>query len=255
MLRIFIADDEPPARDRLRALLSDLEADIPNQVVGEATNGLEALERLPGSGADIVLLDIRMPGMDGIEVARNLARQPNAPAVVFVTSFEAHALVAFELHALDYLLKPVRAARLADAIRRAVTAGPTPEAALDTAAGHARAFLPVVERNRIVLVRVAEVLYFKAEQKYVVLRTAEREHLIEEPLIALEREFAESFVRIHRNCLVARNAVRGFERSGVGDEDPRWSVVLAGVAERLLVSRRQWPAVRAVLAEPGCGAE
>ena len=254
-LRIFIADDEPPARERLRELLADLEAEIPNQVVGEAANGLEALERLPGSGADIILLDVRMPGMDGIELARNLARQAKAPAVVFVTSFEAHALVAFELNALDYLLKPVRATRLADALRRAIAAGPTPESALDAAGGGAREFLPVIERNRIVLVRAADVLYFKAEQKYVVLRTAEREHLIEEPLIALEREFAENFVRIHRNCLIARHAVRGFERSGDGEEEPRWSVVLAGVTERLPVSRRQWPAVRAVLAETGSGAE
>lgn len=255
MLRIFIADDERPARERMRELLADLQAEIPSEVVGEAANGFEVLERLPDADADVILLDIRMPGMDGIELARKLSRQAGAPAIVFVTSFESHAIAAFELHALDYLLKPVRASRLAEALRRASGAVLVEDAAKDAPAGRAREFLPVTERNRIALVRVDEVLYFKAEQKYVVLRTVEREHLIEEPLIALEREFAEGFVRIHRNCLVSRNAVRGFERAGDGDEEPRWSVVLAGIPDRLPVSRRQWAIVRAAIADAGYGAE
>ncbi|MGA8006486.1 MAG: response regulator, partial [Burkholderiales bacterium] len=116
-LAVFIADDEAPARSRLRELLEDIAQEIPTRVVGEARNGLEALERLPASGAQVLLLDIQMPGMGGIEVARHLVRLPQPPAVVFVTAHDRHAVEAFELNALDYLLKPVRAERLAAALR------------------------------------------------------------------------------------------------------------------------------------------
>jgi two-component system response regulator AlgR len=244
---VFIADDEQPARERLRELLSDLAGELPTRVVGEARNGPEAIEKLPGCGARVLLLDIQMPGMGGIEVARHLAQLPESPAVVFVTAHDRHAVEAFELNALDYLLKPVRAPRLAAALRKASGAVPPGRERLAQAQGAAREYLSIAERNRICLVPLAEVLYFKAELKYVTLRTREREHLIEEPLVALEREFAERFVRVHRNCLVARAAIRGFERAGGGEEEPHWNVVLDGVPERLPVSRRQWPAVKDLL--------
>ncbi|HUJ86080.1 MAG TPA: LytTR family DNA-binding domain-containing protein [Burkholderiales bacterium] len=246
---VFIADDEEPARARLRELLGDIAQEIPTRVVGEARNGLEAVERLPGSGAQVLLLDIQMPGMGGIELARHLARLPQPPAVVFVTAHDRHAVEAFELNALDYLLKPVRAERLAAALRKAMTAGPTAAAPLARAAGQAREYLSAAERNRILLVPLRDVLYFKAELKYVTLRTREREHLIEESLVALEREFADRFVRIHRNCLVAKAAIRGFERAADEDDEPRWLVVLDGLDERLPISRRQWPALRELVAE------
>jgi two-component system response regulator AlgR len=246
-LKVFIADDEAPARERLRELLGDIAAELPTEVAGEAKNGLEAVESVPRSGAQVLLLDIEMPGMNGLEVARHLASLERAPTVVFVTAHDRHAVEAFELNALDYLLKPVRAQRLAAALKKAAAGAPTGREQLakaaEGAAQGARAYLSVVERNRIVLVPVREIVFLRAEQKYVTLRTREREHLIEEALVALEKEFADRFVRIHRNCLVAREAIRGFERTGEGDETS-WSVILEGVAERLPVSRRQWPALR-----------
>jgi two-component system response regulator AlgR len=249
MIRVFLADDESPARERLKELLQDIAAEVPTAVAGEARNGVEALERLPASGAQVLLLDIRMPGMDGLELARHLGGLENAPAVIFVTAHDKHALEAFELNALDYLLKPVRAARLAAALKKAATAGPPRRDSLARAAGAPREYLSVAERHRIVLVPVRDIVFLRAEQKYVTVRTREREHLIEESLIALEREFSGPFVRIHRNCLVARTAVRGFERTGGGEEEAHWQVVLDGVPERLPVSRRQWPAVRELIAD------
>jgi len=246
-LRVFIADDEAPARERLRELLADIAGELPTEVAGEAQNGLEAVERLPSSGAQVLLLDIQMPGMGGLEVARHLAGLHAGPAVVFVTAHDRHAVEAFELNALDYLMKPVRAERLAAALRKAAAAGPPPKQQLAHAARQAREYLSVVERNRIVLVPVREIVFLRAELKYVTLRTRGAEHLIEEPLVALEAEFTERFVRVHRNCLVARAAVRGFERAAGGEEEPHWNVVLGGIAERLPVSRRQWAAVRALV--------
>jgi two-component system response regulator AlgR len=168
---------------------------------------------------------------------------------VFVTAHDRHAVEAFELNALDYLLKPVRAERLAAALRKAVSTGATAAAPLARAAGQAREYLSAAERNRIQLVPLRDVIYFKAELKYVTLRTREQEHLIEESLVALEREFSDRFVRIHRNCLVAKAAIRGFERAADEEDEPRWLVVLDGIEERLPVSRRQWPTVRDQVAE------
>jgi len=250
MLRVFIADDETPARERLKELLADIAAELPTEVVGEAASGLDAVAQLPASRAQVLLLDIEMPGMRGLEVARHLAGLELAPGVVFVTAHDRHAVEAFELNALDYLLKPVRAARLAAALKKASADGPPERERLAKAAGQAREYLSVTERNRIHLVPVRDIVYLRAELKYVTLRTRAGEHLIEESLVALEREFAERLVRVHRNCLVARSAVRGFERSAEGGEEPRWNVVLDGVPERLPVSRRQWAEVR-VLAKEG----
>jgi len=177
----------------------------------------------------------------------------SAPAVIFITAHDRHAVEAFELNALDYLMKPVRAERLVAALRKALAASPAGPARVERlarAASGAREFFSVAERNRIVLVPVGEVLFLKAELKYVTLRTRAGDHLIEEPLVSIEREFAGRFVRVHRNCLVARAAIRGFERvAGAGDEEPHWSVVLEGTTERLPVSRRMWPAVKGVLPE------
>ena len=241
MLKVFIVDDEAPARERLKELLGDIAPEVPTSVVGEARHGVEAIERVPASGAELVLLDIKMPGMGGLEAARHLAALEHAPRIVFVTAHDRHAVEAFELNALDYLLKPVRAERLAAALRKA--AAPAPEQ-LAQAAEAPREYLSVTERNRIVLVPVRDILFLRAEQKYVTLRTRVREYLIEEPLVALEREFAERFVRIHRNCLVARAAIRSFERAPGEEDEAHWLVVLDGIDERLPVSRRQWPMLR-----------
>lgn len=246
-LRVFIADDEAPARERLKELLADIAPEVPTTLVGEARHGLEALERVPSSAAEVLLLDIEMPGMAGLELARHLAALDGAPRTIFVTAHDRHAVEAFELNALDYLLKPVRASRLAAALKKAVAGTNAGAEQLARAADRAREYLSIVERNRIALVPVRDIVFLRAEQKYVTLRTREREYLVEESLIALEREFAERFVRIHRNCLVARASVRGFER-GPGEE-PAWLVLLDGVDERLPVSRRQWPALRELMAD------
>jgi two-component system response regulator AlgR len=253
-LRLFLADDEPPARSRVLELLEDLRDECPTEVVGEAGNGLEVLDRLPETGAEVLLLDINMPGLSGLEVARHLSRLENAPGIVFVTAHDAHAVEAFELNALDYLLKPVRAARLAAALRKARHTGAPAVASLERAQAGPRTHFSIVERNRIHLVPVSGVLYLKAELKYVTLRTRDREHLIEESLVSLEREFAPRFIRIHRNCLVARGAIGGFERAaGADDDDARWEVLLEGVPDRLPVSRRQWSEVRDILKEKAGG--
>jgi two-component system response regulator AlgR len=253
-LRVFLADDEAPARARLKELLADIRGTLGTAIAGEAGNGLEVIEKLPASGAQVLLLDIQMPGMGGIELARHLAGLENAPAIVFVTAHDRHAVEAFELNAIDYLMKPVRAERLAAALKKAAASGPATRERLEKAGQQANAgareFFSVTERNRIALIPVVDVVYLKAELKYVTLKTKAGEHLIEEPLVAIEREFAERFIRVHRNCLVARAAIRGFERTAEpGDDDPHWSVVLEGVAERLPVSRRQWAAVKSVLPE------
>jgi two-component system response regulator AlgR len=247
-LRLFIADDEPPARERMKILLDDIRAECATEVVGEAGSGAEVLDRLPGSGADVLVLDIHMPGLTGLEVARHLAPLEAGPAIIFVTAHDAHAVEAFELNALDYLLKPVRASRLAAALAKARQAGPPEREAVMRAHGGPRVHFSIVERNRIRLVPLADVVYFKAELKYVTLRTAEDTHLMEDSLVSLEKEYAESFLRIHRNCLVARKAIIGFERAVTAtEEESHWEVLLEGVPERLPVSRRQWAEVRELL--------
>ena len=251
VLRIFIADDEAPARARLKELLQDIAGEVPSEVVGEARHGLEAIELVPKSAAQVLLLDIEMPGMRGLEVARHLAGLESGPAVVFVTAHDRHAVEAFELSALDYLLKPVRAQRLAAALKKAAAAPPPDGEQLARAHGDAREYLSVTERHRIVLVPVRDIIFLRAEQKYVTLRTKLRSHLIEESLIALEREFEKRFVRIHRNCLIAREAIRGFERAAPSNDEPHWMVVLDGIEERLPVSRRQWPMLRELVQDRG----
>jgi len=247
-LRIFIADDETPARERMKELLGDIAPELATAVVGEARDGLSTLDAVPGSGAQVLLLDIQMPGMGGLEVARHLMALEQPPTIIFVTAHDRHAVEAFELNALDYLLKPVRAERLAAALKKAAGGAAPNREQLARAAASAREYLSIAERNRIVLVPVRDIVFLRAEQKYVTLRTREREHLLEEALVSLEKEFAERFVRIHRNCLVARAAIRGFERSLDGEE-ASWLVELDGIEERLPVSRRQWPIVRELVNE------
>ena len=240
-LRVVIVDDEAPARSRLKELLADCAGELPLAFAGEAASGPAAIELLAANPADVALLDVRMPEMDGIEVAQHLQKLERPPAVVFATAYDAYAIRAFEVHAVDYLLKPIRLARLKEALARALVA-PRPEV-LSAIARAARTHLSVQERGKIHLIPVKDVIYLKAELKYVTVRTAAREYLIEEALTKLEEEFGERFVRAHRNCLVARAAVRGFERA-MQDGEAHWEVLLNGVEERIAVSRRQQHIVR-----------
>ncbi|MNR90934.1 Transcriptional regulatory protein YehT [compost metagenome] len=260
MPRILIVDDEAPARARLTTLLSDIAAECPHELVGEAAQAQQALDSIAALAPDIVLLDVQMPGMTGIELAAHLAQSEQAaPAVIFVTAYDEYALKAFEVHALDYLLKPVRAARLADAIRRVHglqrAAHKTQLTEVATSLHSTRKNFSVQERGRLLLVPVADVLYLKAEAKYVTLRTREREYLLEGSLSALEQEFAAQFIRVHRNALVARQAIIGVERGAQlvdadGDTDKAqesWQVILQYIDDRLPISRRQWAGVKALV--------
>ncbi|MCL4744102.1 MAG: response regulator [Burkholderiaceae bacterium] len=258
-ISILIVDDEPIARSRLREQLADIAPEFPHRIVGEAANAPEALSRIEASSPQIVLLDVQMPGMTGIELARHISARAAAtespkpmPLVIFVTAFEEFAVEAFEVRAIDYLLKPVRAQRLLEALRRAATRLPSDQIqAIDQlarATNTRRRHLSVHERGRVILVPLEQVVYLKAELKYITVRTREREFLIEESLTSLEDEFSDRFVRIHRNALVARPSIAGFERVTPDAEedagDPYWQVVLRDVNERLPVSRRQWSTVK-----------
>lgn len=238
-LRVFIVDDEPPARSRLRELLHDCSEQLPLEIVGEAGNGQEALDKLMETPADVVLLDIRMPLMDGIELAQHLNKLFKPPVIIFTTAYDAYAVKAFELRAIDYLLKPIRLKRLFEALTRAREAVPVRTEVLRDLLPEPRKFLSIHERGKIHLVPVEQVLFMRAELKYITVRTAEHEYLFEESLTALEREFAARFVRIHRNCLIAKEAIEGFERGGEEGESSGWMVKLKGLDETLAISRRQ----------------
>ena len=254
-LRVMIVDDEAPARRRLRELLDDCASVMPLAVVGEAANGREAMEILHAVTADLVLSDIHMPEMDGIELARHLLKLPQPPVVVFTTAYHEHAVQAFDVNAIDYLMKPVRMQRLLAALQKVPRLKPISATRLDQLQSTARRFLSVTERSRVVLVPVEDIVYLKSELKYITIRTAQREYLLEESLTKLEEEFGSRFVRVHRNCLVARDFIRGFERR-VGDEgDAHWEVLLQDVPESLPVSRRQQSIVREIGRETKRGGE
>ena len=243
-IKVFIVDDEALARARLRSLLEDCRASLPNVVVGEAGCSQDALCLLALHEADVVLLDYDMPGRDGLDCARELACSPKPPAVVFVTAHDQHALAAFDVGAVDYLLKPVRLARLEASLRR-VLRSPQPVAAGQIAAvDSSRRHLTVNDRGRVLRVSVEDVLYLRAELKYVTLRTREREYVLTETLSQLEQDYSPAFVRIHRNCLVGRQHLMGFQLRREDGED-RWFALLCDWPERLPVSRRQTHVVKA----------
>lgn len=243
-LKIAITDDEAPARNRIRSLLEDIAEMIPIELVGEAENGVRLLELLAKRPADVVLLDIRMPEMDGLETARHLQKLDEPPHVVFTTAYDDYAISAFELHAIDYLVKPIRLRRLHDALARARSITRISLDVLKGVATGARTHLSVHERGKVQLVPVSEILYLRAELKYVTIRTAERELLLEESLSRLEEEFQDRFVRIHRNCLVAKDYIESFEKDSQDGADARWVIRVRGVSDVLPVSRRQQPVIR-----------
>ena len=250
-LKILVVDDEPLARDRLRALLGDIAIQLKTEVVAEAGNGIEALAVLREQPVDVVLADIRMPGMDGIELAGHLGGLPKPPAVIFTTAYDNYAVQAFDLNAVDYLLKPVRAQRLIVALQKVLAAQPLEAALLANIGrelrGAGRTHLSCHERGRLLLVSLAEVLYFKADLKYVTARTAEREYLLDEALTHLETEFADRFIRLHRAVLVAKSALKGFEKAGGDDAEAYGWALLRDVPEKLPVSRRQWTPAKALV--------
>ncbi len=243
-LRIAVTDDEAPARNRLRDLLGDVSEMLPLELVGEAENGKKLLELMEKQPVDVVLLDIRMPEMDGLETALHLQKLDDPPHVIFTTAYDDYAISAFELHAIDYLVKPIRLRRLHDALARTRSITRISLDVLNAVAPDARTHLSVQERGKVLLVPVADIRYLRAEHKYITIRTADRELLLEESLSRLEEEFNQRFVRIHRNCLVAKQYVQSFEKETGERAEARWVVRLRDVAETLPVSRRQQNVVR-----------
>lgn len=247
VLSLLIVDDEAPARARLRDLLADLAPEVPNEVVAEAADGVAALAALARQRVDVALVDIRMPTMDGIEFARHAARLGEPPAVIFITAYDAYAVQAFELNAIDYLLKPVRAQRLLAAMQKAGARRTPVESVLAGLPQNARRHLSCHERGRLLLIPLSEIIYFRADLKYVTARTREREYLLDESLNHLEEEFGERFIRLHRGVLAAKEAISGFERSSLDDTDAQWQAILREVADRLPISRRQWGLVKSLV--------
>lgn len=241
-LRTLIVDDEALARSRLRALLADCRSPAA-EVVAEAAHGEGALKQLASARYDLVLLDVHMPGLDGLELARRLRHHEAAPAVVFVTAYAAHAVTAFELEAVDYLTKPVRAERLQQALQKAERylkerRVPVPEP---------QDALLIQDRGRTERVPLSEVLYLKSELKYLTVRTASRSHIFDGSLAELEERYPAKFVRVHRNALVARSAIRTLEKYDDGEDAEGWALRLDGIPEPVVVSRRQLSTVREAL--------
>jgi two-component system, LytTR family, response regulator AlgR len=240
-MKILIVDDEKPARDRMRRLIDNL-SDF--SVIAEAQNGQDALQQCEQHHPDIVLMDIRMPGMDGLEAASLLSRQSTPPAIIFTTAFADHALEAFESHAVDYLLKPVKLERLREALNscsqlnRAQLQDTLNEVINDDERQHICARV----RGNLVLISLEDIFYFRAEQKYVTVRHTGGEVLIEEPLKTLEQEFARDFHRVHRNALVRLDKVAGMKNNPEGHQ-----IFFHEIEDRLEISRRHLSGVRKLL--------
>jgi two-component system response regulator AlgR len=263
-LQVLIVDDEELARLRLRSLLADCAAPAA-EVVGEAGSAAEALHRLSATPVDLVLLDIRMPGLGGLPLAERIRALATPPRVVFVTAHAEHALQAFEIDAVDYLTKPVRRARLQEALVRVAQRLGLPAAAPPAATVAPAAEQPVLvvsDRGRVQRVPVADILYLKAELKYVTLRTAAHAYVLDDSLSDLEHRLGDAMLRIHRNALVARSAIRKLERRAPTTPSPHdgavaeadgdaWAVQVGATGEWLAVSRRQLTQVRELLARDG----
>jgi len=259
-LRVVVVDDEELARLRLKSLVAEC-SEPRCVVVGEAANAAQTLVWLTQHDCDLLLLDVQMPGRDGTQLAAELRLRDPAPAIVFVTAHAEHALKAFDVEAIDYLTKPVKRERLQMALRRVVQRRAAGAAAPLSAPGAVEAgrdeeenepVIVVSDRGRIIRVPVSDVLYLKAELKYVTLRTAQHTHVLDDSLAELESRLGNRFLRVHRNALVARRAVRALERRVIAGESEDegsegWAVCMAPVGEWLAVSRRQVAAVREAL--------
>lgn len=243
-LRVLLVDDEALARSRLRTLLAEC-SEPAADVAAEAADAVQAVQALERHTFDVVLLDIRMPGSDGVSLAGRISTLPSPPAIVFVTAHSEHAVQAFEVDALDYLTKPVRRERLQQALQKV-------ERKIQSIRGlqpdFSEEMLIIQDRGRTERVPLAEVIYFKAELKYITVRTTARSYILDGSLSELEEKYAAHFMRVHRNALIARRAVRALEKHFDPEEGEGWAVRLSGVEEVLAVSRRQVAAVREAIA-------
>ncbi len=242
MMKILIVDDEAPARMRLRAMIDEI-GDY--KIVGEAANGREALELTESTLPDIVLLDIRMPLMDGLETARHLLVFDIPPAVIFTTAYNQYALEAFETNAVDYLMKPIRKEKLESTLQKLqrLNKAQLSNLKIDDTDENIRTHLCTRLRGNLQLIPVTDITYFQADQKYVTVCHKNGEALIEESLKSLEDEFTEQFIRIHRNALVKRDSLTGMEKSPDGSQ----LAVMKDTENRLEISRRHLPEIRKLL--------
>ena len=239
-LKILIADDEAPARNRLKDLLDDVGQ---VSVVAEAKNGKQAIDLAIETQPDVMLLDIRMPLMDGLEAAEHAQKLTPKPHIIFTTAYDAYAIRAFDLNAIDYLLKPIRLERLQAAIEKVKAITPQSIEALKPLQ-QSRSHLSIHERGRVVLIPIEDIVYLRAELKYITVRTSKQEYLLEESLTHLESEFDAVFVRLHRNCLVAQQFISGYEKRADDKGDQQWHAILKDVPETIAVSRRQQHLIR-----------
>jgi len=245
-MRLIIVDDEPLARERLRRLLLDFPG---YEIVAEADNGEAALEICERERPDIVLLDIRMGGADGLQVARRLAQHPLPPAVIFTTAYPEHALSAFDAAATGYLLKPIKREKLAEALQRARRGSRAVNVeGLAQAERPQRSFVVASTRDGIKRIPAEDILYFMADQKYTTVYHLHGEVLIEESLNKLEEDFSAWFLRVHRKALVATRFITGLERGKQGDEETHW-LKLRHVNGLIPVSRRRLAEVRRFLTD------
>ncbi len=243
-MRVLIVDDEPLARKRLASLIQEIGG---HHLVGEAANGAQALQEISRTDPDLVFLDIRMPLMDGLEVARHLKGLPFSPLVVFTTAYDQHALSAFETNALDYLLKPVQRARLQEAFARAEKRTTNPLEKKPRDDEPKRTQICAYVKGKLQLIAVANIYYFAADQKYVLVRHTLGQVLIEESLVGLEVEFGEVFLRVHRNALVARQYFSGLEKA----QEDQALATFTGIEDKIAVSRRHLAEIRKWLKSGG----
>jgi two-component system response regulator AlgR len=240
-MKILVVDDERPARERLTHMLSSMQDAEP---VGEAANGLEAVQLVQTTRPDVVLMDIRMPGMDGLEASRHLAQMEEPPAIIFTTAYSEHALEAFDAHAVGYLVKPIRQERLEQSLSKAKKLTQAQLATLhqeSTSTG--RSHICARVRGNLELIPVESVVYFQADQKYITVRHLNGEVLIEDALKNLEIEFQEKLIRIHRNALANTQYVAGMEKS----RDARFLINFKSVDDKLEISRRHVAEIRKFL--------
>ena len=241
-MKILIVDDEALARERLRGLVQEL---YPEKKIIEASNGLEAFEMIKLHGPDLVLLDIRMPRMDGLEVANHVLHLDNPPSIIFTTAYQEHALDAFDANAVDYLLKPIRKQRLKTALERAATPGRQKLRAVADAnqSSSKRTHLNAMMQGDIKLIAIENIYYLKAEQKYVTAAWPGGEMLVDEPLVSLAEEFSDNFIQIHRNALVGIKYIDGLLKTN----NRQHVIKVKDIPVQLVVSRRHLPDVRKLI--------
>ncbi|MGB0494729.1 MAG: LytR/AlgR family response regulator transcription factor [Kangiellaceae bacterium] len=239
-MNILVVDDEPLAQQRLKLLLSDLSS---VSAVQTANNGLQAIEACQVSKPDVILMDIRMPAMDGLEAANHISKMEQAPAIIFTTAYDEYALEAFNVKAIDYLLKPVRRQNLEEAIAKASTLNQAQISALKLEKQSGRSHISTKISGNIKLIPIKDIIYFQADQKYVTVKHVKGETIIEDTLKTLEAEFKQSYIRVHRNALVAKSFISGLYRDGEGHS----YVTLKDISTKLEISRRHLAEVKKLI--------